>query len=121
MLEQSVPGPAAGAAEWHENLALNLANVHCDAVPDKKKKKGVEKTISPEDKFIMAGLQAACHTKKLTNDYYLCVDVEYDGCTCCENLPDSRMPMTIVPLINPNLVGFLPPATGWVPIPLGNF
>ena len=69
----------------------------------------------------MAGVQAATHTKRITNEYFLCVLVEYDGCTCCVDLPDSRMPLTILPLINPECFGFQPPATGWAPYALGSF
>lgn len=54
----------------------------------------------------MAGVQPAAHTKHTTNDYALCVQLDYDGCVCCVDLPDSRMPLTIVPLINPACFGF---------------
>ena len=57
----------------------------------------------------MASLQPACHTKKFSNDYYLSVTVEYDGCVCCVDLPDARMPMTIVPLVNPDLLNLQVP------------
>ena len=65
-----------------------------------KKKKGVQKPISKEDAFMMAGVQSACHGKRVKNEYFLCVLVEYDGCVCCVDLPDSRMPMTIIPIVN---------------------
>ena len=70
---------------------------------------------------MMAGVQPATHTKRISNEYFLCVLVEYDGCTCCVNLPDSRTKMTIIPLVNPACFGFQPPATGWAPYPLGSF
>ena len=78
-------------------------------VPDTKKKKGKTKKISKEDKFAMASLQPACHTKKFSNDYYLTVTTEYDGCVCCVDLPDAKMKMTIVPLVNPECLGLSPP------------
>ena len=93
-------------------MSLNLANIKYEVV-GQRKKKGVMKEVSPEDRFMMAGVQAACHTKKITNEYFLCVLVEYDGCVCCVDLPDSRTPLTIIPLINPECFGFQPPATGW--------
>ena len=69
----------------------------------------------------MAGVQGAVHSKHITNEYFLCVLVEFDGCVCCVNLPDSRMPMTIVPMVNPACFGFMPPAGVWAPYPLGSF
>ena len=91
---------------------LDLSKIKYD-VADFKKKKGVQKKISPEDAFMMAGVQSACHSKKIKNEYYLCVLVEYDGCVCCVDLPDSRTKMTIIPLINPACFGFTPPESGW--------
>ena len=71
-----------------------------------KKKKAVRKKISPEDQFVMAGVQPACRTKRCTNDYFLCKEVQYDGCTCIANLPDSRSKLTIVPIVNPACFDF---------------
>jgi len=78
-------------------------------VPSEKKKKGKMKKVSKDDKFAMASLQPACHTKKFSNDYYLSVTTEYDGCVCCVDLPDAVMKMTIVPLVNPELLGLRMP------------
>ncbi len=72
------------------------------------------KKISDEDKFMMASLQPACHTKKFSCEYYLSVTTEYDGCVCCVDLPDAKMKMTIVPLVNPMCFGFVPGAD-WNP------
>jgi hypothetical protein len=93
-------------------MTVDLGKIKYEVV-GQKKKKGVMKEVSPEDRFMMAGVQSACHSKRITNEYFLCVLVEYDGCTCCVDLPDSRAPMTIVPLINPECFGFTPPASGW--------
>ena len=101
-------------------MDLDLSQIRYE-VPKQKKKKGVMKPLSREDAFMMAGVQPACHAKKIVNEYFLCVLVEYDGCTCCVDLPDSRMPMTIIPIINPACFGFVPPAQGWEPYPLGAF
>ena len=78
------------------------------------------KKISDEDKFMMASLQPACHTKKFSCEYYLCVTTEYDGCVCCVDLPDAKMKMTIVPLVNPACFGFQP-SGDWNPQSLGEF
>mmetsp|Transcript_22556 Transcript_22556/g.27886 ORF Transcript_22556/g.27886 Transcript_22556/m.27886 type:complete len:106 (+) Transcript_22556:816-1133(+) len=101
-------------------MELNLAEIKYE-VPKEKKKKGVMKPLSKEDVFMMAGIQAACHGKRVSNEYFLCVLVEYDGCVCCVNLPDSRMPMTIIPIVDPSCFGFMPPAQGWEPAHLGGF
>jgi len=101
-------------------MTLDLNGIRYE-VAKEKKKKGVVKPVSKEDQFMMAGLQAACHGKKVTNEYFLCVLVEYEGCVCCVDLPDSRMPVTIIPIVNPACFGFEPPATGWEPAHLGLF
>ena len=101
-------------------MALDLSKIKYE-VAGTKKKKGVQKAVSPEDMFMMSGIQAAVHGKSIKNEYFLVVTVEYDGCVCCVDLPDSRTPMTIIPLVNPACFGFEVPPTGWMPIPLGNF
>lgn len=83
-------------------------------MPETKKKKGVVKNVSKADKFAMASLQPACHTKDFSNEYFLTITLEYDGCVCCINLPDARMPMTIVPIVNPELFG-AEPLPDWRP------
>lgn len=50
---------------------------------------------------MMASLQPACHTKKFSNEYFLSVDVEYEGCICNLDLPDAKLKMSIVPMVNP--------------------
>lgn len=74
-------------------------------VADFKKKKGKQKKISDADKFMMASLQPACHTPKFSNEYFLTVTLEYDGMICCVDLPDARMPMSIIPMVNPDCIG----------------
>jgi len=113
-----MPGPAARVGDWHQTMELNLGEIHYE-VATQKKKKGVQKAISPEDRFMMAGVQPAAHSRKIQNEYFLCVEVHYNGCTCCSNLPDSRMPLTIIPIVNPACFGFQPPSM-WAPAYLGN-
>jgi len=69
---------------------------------------------------MMASLQPACHTKKFSNDYYLTVTTEYDGCVCCVDLPDAKMGMSIMPLVNPETSGFVVPSD-WTGSMLGEF
>jgi len=108
ILEKTCGGPAAQEGEWKEELKLELDKIKYE-VADTKKKKGKVKKISKEDKFAMASLQPACHTPKFSNDYYLTVTIAYDGCVCCVDLPDAKMKMTIVPVVNPECLGLAAP------------
>ena len=45
LVNQTVEGPHAGVAEWHHELAVNLANIKYEVV-GMKKKKGVQKEVS---------------------------------------------------------------------------
>lgn len=85
-----------------------------------KKKHGVQKEISPEDAFMLKSIQPACHSKHITNEYFLVIELQYDGCTCGSDLPDARMPFTIVPQVNPDCYGFKAPKN-WTPTKLGEF
>ena len=119
IISKDVDGPAAGVSDWVENMSIDLSKIKYE-VSDMKMKKGVQKKVSAEDRFMMASLQPACHTKKIRNEYYLIVETSYDGCVCCVDLPDARMPMSIVPLINPMCFGYIPVA-GYMPTELGAF
>ena len=107
-------------ADWQTPMSLDLSKIKYDVMTEKKKH-GVTKAVSPEDRFMMSGVQSATHSKRITNEYFLCVLVEYDGCVCCVDLPDSRAPLTIIPLINPECFGYQPPSNGWAPMALGMF
>lgn len=86
-----------------------------------KKKKGVQVKLSPEDLFMIQGVQSATHSRHITNEYFLKIELGYDGCTCCSNLPDASMPFTIIPIVNPACVGFKAPPQ-WAPTALlGSF
>jgi len=112
-------GPAAGEGDYEATMDLELDKIKY-TVEDFKKKKGVQKKVSPEDRFMMAGVQPACHSKHITNEYFLVAETSYDGCTCCAETPDSRMPLTIVPLVNPECFGFKP-QSDYQPHELGFF
>lgn len=101
VIKKTVDGPGAEEGDWKKELELDLDKIKYE-VATHKKKKGKQKKISKEDRFVMASLQPACHTPKFSNEYFLTVTTDYDGCVCCINLPDAKMPMTIVPLANPN-------------------
>lgn len=104
MIKKTVEGPAANQDDWHKDVEINLAKIK-KTVKATKKKHGVIKDVSPEDMWQMQGVQPACHSKGLTNDYYLCCEAQYSGMVCYVNLPDARMPFTIVPTVNPASFG----------------
>lgn len=69
---------------------------------------------------MLAGVQSATESKFISNEYFLVIELAYDGCTCCANLPDARLPITIVPIVDPACFGFKSP-DGWMPMNLGGF
>jgi hypothetical protein len=100
-------------------MVMDLVNIKYD-VPGQKKKRGEMKQRSPEDAFMVSGVQSETHSRFINNEYYLVIEAGYDGCTCCSNLPDARMPITIVPICDPRFFGFVAPAD-WNPNNLGGF
>ena len=94
-------------------MELDLTKIKYE-VSGEKWKKGIKKNRSPEDMFMMASIQPAIHSKNITNEYFLTTKVEHEGCVCCQDIPDSKLPLTIVPMVNPDCFGFQPPE-GWEP------
>jgi len=99
ILDSSSEGPAAGQGDWKQESVLEMSKIKYE-VADMKKKKGVQKKVSLEDKFLMASLQPACHAPKFTNEYILKVQTHYEGCICSDT-PHAEIKMTIVPLLDP--------------------
>jgi len=81
-------------------MQIDLKTVHYKP-PEMRKKKGQQIAWSPEDIFMMQNMQAKTTGRHVKNNYYLVVRCTYSGCTCCSRLPLSRIPLTIVPVINP--------------------
>jgi len=76
---------------------------------------------SPEEMFMMSQMAPACHSRYITNDYYLNVNIKYDACNvCCSKVPNVSFPLTIVPMTNPATYGFMEPQ-GYMPQELGYF
>jgi len=106
-------GPKAGEKDWQKEMVVDLSHIKYDAVVDKKAKDGTRKPMSADDQFMMTQLQPATrHAKMFSARYYSSVSTEFDGCTCCAETPDAKVPMTIVPVVNPMSFGFAPP-NGW--------
>lgn len=113
-------GPKAGDKDWHNEMMIDLSQIKYDAVTDKKAKDGTRVPLSIEDQFMMSQLQPATRAAKNFNvRYFTEVTTEFDGCICCCNeTPDAKTAMTIVPMVNPNCYGFAPPSN-WAPYPFG--
>lgn len=102
-------------------MELDLSKIVDKDMPKEHMKKGVMKAYSKEDAFMMVGVQPASKSASCTNEYFLTTTVKYDVCcNCCDDLPDGKLPLTIVPLVNPECFGFKPPM-GWAPIDYGEF
>lgn len=114
---REMAGPNFGEKDWQTEMILNLQEIRYDVCADRKKR---GKPRSQEDLFMMAGIQSACHSKLITNDYRLRIELGYDGCTCCSNVPDASLPISVLPIVNPQCFGFQPP-NGWLPNNLGAF
>merc|ERR1712183_522188 len=99
-----------GQNDWHEDFNIDLSKIKYEAITQKKKA-GQVKTVGPDDQFLMKQLQPAVkHAKYISNRYFLAVRTEFDGCTCCNETPDGKTPLTVVPMVNPATYGFAPPA-----------
>jgi len=89
IIKDSCTGAAAGQGDWSKVLSFNLADIKYEVSGAKVGHNGTTKKLSAADQFMMASLQPACHTKKFSNDYVLSVQLSYDGCVCCIDLPDA--------------------------------
>ena len=105
-------------------MSLDLGTIKYYVEPTKKKKTGILSSTtvprSPEEIFMLSQLAPACHSRYITNNYQLNVNVKYDGCTCCSSLPSFSVPLTIIPLTDNSVYGFTEPP-GYAPMELGYF
>jgi len=112
-------GPKSGE-KMEAPMELDLSKIR-NEVSKEHMKKGAVKAYSKEDLFMMEGVQPASHSSVCTNEYFLTTKTAFDVCcNCCDNLPDGMLPLTIVPLVNPECFGFQPPG-GWAPMDYGTF
>ncbi|CDW78366.1 UNKNOWN [Stylonychia lemnae] len=100
--------PARSTQVGEKELEIDLSEIKYP-VPQHRKKQGQLKAVSIEDAFQMSQAQPACHGHIVKNEYYLAVRTVFDGCTCCADLPMARIPLVIIPVVNPQLVGFQVP------------
>ena len=74
LVEQNIHGPGAGVGDWKREMIVDLSKIHYEVASEQKdKKKGGKKKVSPEDRFMMASIQPACHSKYIHNEYHLVV------------------------------------------------
>jgi len=79
-----------------------------------------EVQMSPEEIFMLSNMPSACHSEHIRNEYFLNVNLKYDGCTCCAPLPNIQVPLTVIPETKLESYGFSEPA-GYAPFQLGYF
>ena len=107
-------------------MTLNLGAIRYTCNPTKTKKNpglfsgSTVVNRSPEEIFMKTQMAPACHSHHITNEYFLNVNVKFDGCTCCETLPSISIPLTVIPLTHMASYGFLEPE-GYSPTQLGYF
>ena len=58
----------------------------------------------------MSQMQPACHGKYISNEYFLTVRTDMIGCTCALETPMAKIPLVVVPMVNPSCYGFTAPA-----------
>ncbi|CDW86234.1 UNKNOWN [Stylonychia lemnae] len=106
--KQENGAPARHDKNEERELEVDLSQIKYQ-VPAHRNKGGKHVQFSLEDAFQMSQAQPDCHGSIIKNDYYLAVRTVFDGCTCCAELPKVRIPLNILPVINPQLANFAPP------------
>ena len=58
---------------------------------------------------MMSQIQPACNSKKVKNKYFLTIRCTYEGCICCADTPMAKIPLVIMPVVNPECYGWQVP------------
>ena len=95
-------------------MSLNLGTIRYIVPPQRKKKMKTgtfsSTTIminrSPEEIFMLSQMAPATHSDAIRNEYFLNVNIKYDGCTCCSPLPSISVPLTVIPMTHMESYGF---------------
>jgi hypothetical protein len=110
LVEKTDTGVAANLAEpQYRFIEVDLSTIKYHA-PTHHMKKGVQKAYSEEDIWMMSQAQPVSHGSIVKNEYFIAIRTSYDGCTCCAAVPLARVPLCILPTINPKCFGFQAPA-----------
>ena len=72
-----------------KQMQLNLAAIQytCNGFKRKKLFGGAPKARAPEEVFMLTQMAPASHSRYISNDYFLNVNVKYTACNCCSTLP----------------------------------
>jgi hypothetical protein len=74
--------------------------------------------------FLLSQLPPATHSRSdrmtITNEYFLNATLNYEGSCCTSNKPSLSLPLTIIPINNDALFGFIEPE-GYNPVVLGYY
>ena len=111
-----------------QTMSLDLGTIKFNIPKPTKKKKDPKSWLggtinvprSPEEIFMLSNLPPACHSPHIKIDYFLNANIKYDGCTCCLEKSDIKIPMSIIPITNPATYGFQEPPD-YQPFMLGHF
>lgn len=114
LASKTEPGlPALNKENVHRHIEVDLGSIKIPPVPTRATKRGTTKAYGPEDTHMMSQIQAAAHGGIITNEYFVAIRTDYDGCTCCDSTPLARTPLQIVPIPNPEC--WFPPPQGFAP------
>ncbi len=115
LIENKYDGVKAGTEdEVKKELKLDLSKIKTTMKGDKKKK-GKTKKVSPEDMFLGSCIQPACKGKFVNIEYYLVTVTEFDGCTCCDDMPSCRVEVNVIPPQLPTFCKVDKDDVGWNP------
>ena len=118
--DRSGINPSAEAITKQMQLNLAAIRYHCEPFKRKKMFQGQPKARAPEEIFMLTQMAPATHSRHISNTYSLNVNVKYDATACCTGLPSCSVPLTVIPLTNPETYGFIEPQ-GYAPFELGYF
>ena len=62
-----------------------------------KKKVTANQEMDPQKECLLSSMAPTCHSKHITNEYFLTCILKYDGIVCGE-YPKMTIPLTILPL-----------------------
>lgn len=97
-----------------KKMELDLNKIKYKTNPYLVKSKGLFSDtyydLTPDEEFFMSGMAPQCHSLYIHNEYFLNVNIKYSACNyCCSAEPTQRIPLTILPRVNPSTYGFEAP------------
>ena len=97
-----------------KKMELDLNKIRYKTYPYLIKSKGLFSDtyydLTPDEEYFMSGMAPRCHSMYIANNYYLNVNIKYAACNyCCSAEPTQRIPLAILPRVNPSTYGFEAP------------